>query len=376
MTRQLTIQGRRSGTRVGPNGLVLAALRSPVGRLFRARVCALRFAGRSTGETITLPVGYTRTANQIVILAGHGATKTWWRNFRAPRQVQVWLDGRWRGGTGTALLTGHPDRTAALATYRSAHPRVPVDTDDPLVLAILDAEPPPTSRQGSLWLPWFGSVTLGECLGFAAPAIVGAATAGGAAAVSTPLLLLAGAVEGATLGWFQVRVLRRALPSLSTARWTVATAGAASLAWAVGLAPSTIGADLGTWSPAILVPVAGIGGLVLLLSIGTAQWLVLRTQVRRAGHWIWITALAWAVAIGLFMAVATPLWQPGQSGITIALIGALGGLVMAATVAAVTGVLLPHILDFRDQAGQDHARRDGADCPRTEFPDRRQEPRP
>jgi hypothetical protein len=64
--------------------------------------------GRKTGKTITPPVEYTRTDNRVGILAGRGDTKTWWRDFSTPRQVDVWLDGRWPNGTGTALPIGHP----------------------------------------------------------------------------------------------------------------------------------------------------------------------------------------------------------------------------------------------------------------------------
>ena len=46
----------------------------------------------------------------------------------------------------------------------------------------------------------------------------------------------------------------------------------------------------------------------------------------------------------VFFAVTTPLWQPGQPPVLIALIGALGGLLMAATTAAVTGAALTRLV--------------------------------
>ncbi|MEU7835050.1 MULTISPECIES: hypothetical protein [unclassified Nonomuraea] len=42
--------------------------------------------------------------------------------------------------------------------------------------------------------------------------------------------------------------------------------------------------------------------------------------------------------------MTTPLWQPGQPGWLIAVIGVLGGAVMAATVAALTGAALVRLL--------------------------------
>ncbi len=214
-------------------------------------------------------------------------------------------------------------------------------TEDPVVSIDVDTDPgaaAPSPGPG-LWLRWFRAVTVGECLGFLMPATVGALTAHTADAVSVALLVLAGAAEGAVLGWFQARVLRRALPGLPVARWTVATAAAAALAWAIGMTFGTQGDRLAGMPVAALVPLAAGGGLVLLFSIGVAQWAVLRARVHGAGRWIWGTALAWTVALVAFMAVTMPLWQPGQGTVLIALVGVLGGLVMAATVAALTGWL-------------------------------------
>jgi hypothetical protein len=93
------------------------------------------------------------------------------------------------------------------------------------------------------------------------------------------------------------------------------------------------------------------GGLVLgaalLATIGTAQWTVLRPLVPRAARWIPATALAWVIGLGAFLAVATPLWHPGQPvGLVIA-VGALAGTVMAAAAAAVTGVAVVRIVGTR-----------------------------
>lgn len=80
-----------------------------------------------------------------------------------------------------------------------------------------------------------------------------------------------------------------------------------------------------------------LGGACLLATIGTAQWLVLRRARPRCAWWIATTAAAWAGGLLVFLALATPLWQPEQPlPLTIA-IGVLGGRAMAATVAGLTG---------------------------------------
>jgi len=94
----------------------------------------------------------------------------------------------------------------------------------------------------------------------------------------------------------------------------------------------------------VVIPLVAVLGAVLLGSIGTAQWLVLRHQVHGSGIWIATTAGAWTAGLLVFTAVTTPLWQPGQSIAQITAIGVLGGLLMAGTVAALTGWALVRLL--------------------------------
>ncbi|WP_159850723.1 hypothetical protein [Nocardia sp. CY41] len=60
--------------------------------------------------------------------------------------------------------------------------------------------------------------------------------------------------------------------------------------------------------------------------------------------WIWANAVGWIAGLTAFMAVTSPLWRAGQSAATTAVIGALGGVVMAAVMAAMTGAFLVRIL--------------------------------
>jgi Ca2+-transporting ATPase len=198
------------------------------------------------------------------------------------------------------------------------------------------------------------ATTCGEIAGFGVPAGT-VALAGGALDRPGGLLLmvLAGAGEGAVLGWAQTRVLRRELPGLSSGDWTVRTAAAASLAWAIGMAPSALRDALPDLSPVVQVAAAGAAGVVLLTSIGAAQWTVLRRHVSRAGGWVGWTALGWLTGLAVFLAVATPLWQAGQSTAQVLAIGALAGCLMAATMAVVTGRGLIMLLRASDLGGAD-----------------------
>ncbi|MFJ6156169.1 hypothetical protein ACIQF8_02305 [Pseudarthrobacter sp. NPDC092184] len=149
-------------------------------------------------------------------------------------------------------------------------------------------------------------MSAGESLGFLAPAAAQLVSVVFWPVAGVPLLVLAGFVEGAVLGWFQVRVLRTRLPAVSVRRWVLLTAAAAALAWTVGLLSFSSESWQG-W-PAAAQIVTGTGAaLVLLVSIGLAQWFELRRHVPRAWRWIAGSAAAWAVGLGVFMAVATPL---------------------------------------------------------------------
>lgn len=200
---------------------------------------------------------------------------------------------------------------------------------------------PVTVEQASptrLWWQWMRSVTLGECVGFAIPGLVAIALIGAPEAVFVLSMLAAGALEGAVLGWAQSRILSRVLEGFPAGVWTARTSAAAVLAWSAGLFPSIVYDELSRRPVGILLPATVMLGLTVLLSIGAAQWTVLRGRVERATRWIWVTAAAWLAGLGAFAAVTSPLWGPGQSVVEVAAVGVLGGLVMAACMAAVTGL--------------------------------------
>jgi hypothetical protein len=226
-----------------------------------------------------------------------------------------------------------------LAVSRAPRPSVGLDDSQ---------HPVPPLRGVRLLATWSAVVTLGECAGFAVPAVTGALTADLAEAAAIPLVVAAGAVEGALLGGTQAAVLGRALPSVRRRRWTVLTAVAAVAAYGLGFAASVAGSTLSV-GPAVATAV--VAGSLLLLTLGSAQWLELRGHVPRAGRWIGWTAFGWLVALGAFLAIATPLWHAGQAVGTATAIGVGAGLAMACTQAAVTGWGLVRLTDDLDRRG-------------------------
>ena len=200
------------------------------------------------------------------------------------------------------------------------------------------AERPP-SRTDVFWV-WTITVGLGEMLGFAAPAIAGVASRGTGGPLTLTTMVLGGAFEGAILGCSQALVLRRIFPRFSVRRWVVLTSSAASLAWLVGMTPSIFHGVWRSWPVVGIVVVAAALAVLLLGSIGTAQWFELRRHILGVGVWIPVTAGAWCLGLLVFSMIAPPLWHAGQSPMVILTIGLVAGALMAAAMAAASGLAL------------------------------------
>jgi hypothetical protein len=142
------------------------------------------------------------------------------------------------------------------------------------------------------------------------------------------------------LGRGQSVVLRRVLSGFPVGRWVAVTTVAAAAAYSIGLLPSAFAGVWPDWPAALLIPVAGLLAVILLNSIGVAQWIVLRHLAPRAGQWIVYSALAWLAGLAVFLGFTMPLWHPGQVVGAVIAVGVAGGLLMAATMAAITGVVV------------------------------------
>jgi hypothetical protein len=109
------------------------------------------------------------------------------------------------------------------------------------------------------------------------------------------------------------------------------------------MVPGMLGDRLVTLPPAALALAAVPAAAALLGGIGTAQWLVLRRAGAGRPSWIAVTAAAWAAGLAVFMSTAMPLWRPGQPWWLVAAVGVGCGALMAATVAAVTGLAVARL---------------------------------
>jgi hypothetical protein len=184
-------------------------------------------------------------------------------------------------------------------------------------------------------------------LGFTAPAVLGMASAGWSSREAIPTMVAAGAMEGLVLGTAQAHALAPALPGLRSGPFAVGTALAAAVAYLLGMLPSALGSGLVEAPRAFVVLVCLVGGIVLLGSIGTAQWLELRRHVDKASSWIATTAAAWLAGLIAFLLIAMPLWQPGQRPVVVVAISLVSAGAMATTVSVVTGLGMQRLLKRR-----------------------------
>ena len=184
--------------------------------------------------------------------------------------------------------------------------------------------------------PWIAGCAAGEAAGIALVALA-YATSGRGLAPPVPAILAAGAWEGLCLGLAQGLVLARAGVCLPC--WTLATAAAATLGYALSLAGGA-GLDAGTAGsdappPALLLVGAAIVGAVMGGLMGAAQWSVAK---RILSFWRWTLAnvAGWAAAMPCIFAGAAvagetwPRWQVSALGaVSGAAAGALLGLLTA-----------------------------------------------
>jgi len=144
--------------------------------------------------------------------------------------------------------------------------------------------------------------------------------------------------EGAVLAVFQLRVLRDCLPRLNGRRWVVATACAASLAWACGMLAPTLD-EYAPLSATVQVAIWVSASIVILLSIGVAQVCVLYGVVTNPGIWAvgnvagWLAGLPWTFVL--------PAMLPESAPVVVWVVTfVIAGVLMGATAGAVTAAFL------------------------------------
>jgi hypothetical protein len=90
------------------NPLVAWLLRSPLHPLLAWGLMLVTVTGRRSGRVYTIPVGYQRDGDALVVLVSKPARKQWWRNYRERRPIGVCLWGRSVRGHAVVVPPGSP----------------------------------------------------------------------------------------------------------------------------------------------------------------------------------------------------------------------------------------------------------------------------
>ncbi|WP_104522904.1 nitroreductase/quinone reductase family protein [Blastococcus atacamensis] len=126
------------------NPVVRAMARTPGHRLLGGRLLVLAYTGRRTGRRHELPVMSAPFGDGLVVVAGKGEGKTWWRNFgTVPQEVTLRRGGRRSVGAARRLQEGDVGYGAAVEAYRRAFPRVEVAAGTPVILLEAIQSPAP-----------------------------------------------------------------------------------------------------------------------------------------------------------------------------------------------------------------------------------------
>jgi hypothetical protein len=149
-----------------------------------------------------------------------------------------------------------------------------------------------------------------------------------------------GALAGALIGAAQAGMVHDVWPPVTPRRWVIASAVGIAAAVAAGMAPRALRSVLRGQTQFLLGVLFLLLLLTVLVALGAAQWFLLRHHVERATTWIWGVSGGWL--LGLFL--AAPVWglrQRDQSASVAVVIGVLGLVIMAVTMASIgAGVLL------------------------------------
>lgn len=88
------------------NPLVMALLRSRFHRVASGALLVVSWSGRSSGRRFSIPVGYQRDGDDVIVLLTRPEVKSWWKNFRSPWPADLLLAGRERTAMGSLVPPG------------------------------------------------------------------------------------------------------------------------------------------------------------------------------------------------------------------------------------------------------------------------------
>jgi hypothetical protein len=119
---------------------VRALLESPLHRLASRHLVLLRYRGRKSGQTFTIPLSYVREGDQVRLLSSHRTR--WWKNFLGDgAEVELRIEGVTVFGRAQSIVEDGPRLRDGVRQFLTRLPR------DAVVYGIgLDANRRPKER--------------------------------------------------------------------------------------------------------------------------------------------------------------------------------------------------------------------------------------
>ncbi len=122
------------------NRVISAIVRSRMHRLLSGTVVLLRYHGRKSGNTYTIPVQYARSDGELILFGMKAAKKQWWRNLGARSDVEVLLQGVWRPATARVVAGDETLARRYVERFRYARLQIPRE-EQPIFVVLSLAEP-------------------------------------------------------------------------------------------------------------------------------------------------------------------------------------------------------------------------------------------
>lgn len=88
------------------NPLVERLLRSRFHGFLSRALLVVSWSGRKSGKRFSIPTGYQRDGDDVVVLLSKPGAKTWWKNFRSPWPADLLIAGREQTAMGTLVPSG------------------------------------------------------------------------------------------------------------------------------------------------------------------------------------------------------------------------------------------------------------------------------
>jgi hypothetical protein len=104
------------------NPVLIALLHSPLHFLASGGLMTLRYRGRKSGRTITIPCGYQRWEDRVDVLVSKAPRKKWWRNFETPGRVELRVRGQRLEGKALIIAA---DESAFREAFQYTFNRLP-----------------------------------------------------------------------------------------------------------------------------------------------------------------------------------------------------------------------------------------------------------